>query len=391
MKILVFNYEYPPIGGGGGVICKDISEELALNGNDVTVITSSYKDLKQFEIINDVKVIRVKVVNRNKQDVASLTSMFSYLPASISKAKEILTNNKFDIINTHFAVPTGPAGQFISKKFHIPNVLSIHGGDIYDPSKSLSPHKTPLLKQIVKKTLEKADTVVAQSSDTKKNAQGFYNIKRDIEVIPLGIKPNKFSTVGRSTLGISEGKLILCTVGRLVRRKNLTELISIFNEIKNQIPSELLIIGDGPEMQNLKNLTGELNLNDDIKFLGRVSEEEKFQYLSASDIYVSTAMHEGFGIVFLEAMECSLPVICYDKGGQVDFLKDGITGYLIKHGDKEKFKQKLLGLACDKNKIKRIGSENKSYVRNFYIRNIANQYLSLFNRVINNYNTNKLK
>src|SRR5690606_42010219 len=128
MKILVFNYEYPPIGGGGGVICKDISEELALNGNDVTVITSSYKDLKQFEIINDVRVIRVKVVNRNKQDVASLTSMFSYLPASTSKAKEILTTYKSDIIHTHFPVPTRPARRFMSKKFHTPRRLSIHGG-----------------------------------------------------------------------------------------------------------------------------------------------------------------------------------------------------------------------------------------------------------------------
>ncbi len=76
--------------------------------------------------------------------------------------------------------------------------------------------------------------------------------------------------------------------------------------------------------------------------LGRVSEELKFQYLNASDVYFSTAIHEGFGIVFLEAMECGLPVICYNRGGQVDFLSNENTGYLIKLGDADSFYDNLI-------------------------------------------------
>ena len=95
MNILVLNYEYPPIGGGGGVICKDISEELVNQGNKVTVITSLYKDLELFENVNGVEIFRVKVFNRKKQDVASLSSMLSYLPNSIFKAKQLLEKNKY--------------------------------------------------------------------------------------------------------------------------------------------------------------------------------------------------------------------------------------------------------------------------------------------------------
>ncbi len=382
MNILVFNYEYPPIGGGGGVICKDISEELVNQGHKVSVITSLYKDLEIIENINGVEVFRVKVFNRKKQNVASLASMLSYLPSGIKKAGKLLEKNSFDIINTHFAIPTGPVGQHVASKFKIPNVLSIHGGDIYDPSKSLSPHKTPMLKQTVKSILNKADKVVAQSSDTRKNAIEFYNIKREIDIIPLGIKPNQFSKVSRASLDLPDNKFIFCTVGRLVRRKNIPELLEIFNNVKNTLPSKLLIIGDGPELSNLKETVSSLKLNNDVVFLGRVSDKQKFEYLSVSDVYLSTAMHEGFGIVFLEAMECGLPVICYDKGGQIDFLKNGTTGFLIKLGEKKIFQSSLIELLNNKKQMEEIGIFNKSYVKNFYINNIANQYLSLFNQVI---------
>ena len=381
MNILVFNYEYPPIGGGGGVICKDISEELVKMGNKVTVITSCYKDLEPEENINGVEINRVKVVNRKKQDVASLQSMFSYLPASISKAKQLL-KKEYQIINTHFAVPSGPAGQYISTKYNIPNVLSIHGGDIYDPSKSLSPHKTPILKQIVKNILSKAQRVVAQSSDTRKNAISYYNLKREVDIIPLGIKPNQFQAIDKPRLGFPNDKVIFCTVGRLVKRKNIPELLEIFSSIQSHIPSELIIIGDGPEYSGLKDIISQKGLEKNIHLLGRVSDEEKFQILSGSDIYVSTAMHEGFGIVFLEAMECGLPVICYNKGGQVDFLKDGVTGFLIQLGDEESFERKLTELLNNKELMKTISTGNRSYVKNFYINNIAKQYLSLFEDVI---------
>ena len=94
----------------------------------------------------------------------------------------------YDIVNTHFAVPSGPAGQAVAGYLKIPNILSIHGGDIFDPSKSLSPHKTPILSGVVAAMLNRADRVVAQSSDTRSNALKYYKVNRNIDIIPLGIK-----------------------------------------------------------------------------------------------------------------------------------------------------------------------------------------------------------
>lgn len=382
LRILIINYEYPPIGGGGGVICRDIAEEVSAIGHRVTVVTSGFKGLEKYEVKNGVEIVRVPVLFRSKQNTASLPSMLSYVPLSVSKANELLSKESFDIINTHFAIPSGPAGNSISKKFKIPNVLSIHGGDIYDPSKSLSPHKTIGLKQTVRKMLLNSDRVVAQSSDTKKNAEAFYNVQRNIDIIPLGIKPNKFPNKTRRELGLSDDKKIFITVGRLIARKNLEELIHIVSKIKKDFSCELLVIGDGPEKENLQQKINSLNLSGEIKLLGRVSEELKFQYLNISDVYLSTAIHEGFGIVFLEAMECGLPVICYNRGGQIDFLKSGETGYLVKLKDAESFYNSLKNLLTNVNMVEKIGVYNKELVKRFYISNIAKQYLQIFEEVI---------
>jgi len=382
MNILVINYEYPPIGGGGGVICKDISEEIASKGHRVTVVTSHYDSLPEHENLNGVTVIRLPVVMRGKKDVASFLSMISYVPLCIRKVAHLLRREKYDVINTHFAIPSGPAGQYISDKYGIPNVLSIHGGDIFDPSKSLSPHDTVGLKQTVRKMLRKADRVVAQSSDTKSNAEKYYGVNRKIDIVPLGIRPNKHPTKRRQDLGLPADRYVFATIGRLVKRKNIEDLLHIIEEIQISTPSVLLIIGDGPEKDFIETRIRKLRMEGAVRMLGRVSEKQKYEYLNASDGYLSTAIHEGFGIVFLEAMECGLPVICYDRGGQKDFLKNGKTGYLVELGNKAEFASRLKELLESPSLRAEIRSHNKEYVKEFYIESVAEKYLSIFQEAV---------
>lgn len=382
LSILIINYEYPPIGGGGGVICKDIAEEHVVMGNKVTVVTSHFEGLKPEEFVNGVKIIRVPVLFRKKQNTASIFSMLSYVPIAIKKCKEIIEKERFDIINTHFAIPSGPAGNYISKKYGIPNVLSIHGGDIFDPSKSLSPHKTFGLKQTVRKMLSSADTVVAQSTDTKSNALNYYGLKRNIEIVPLGIKPLTKYNVTKKEMGVDENQFLFSTIGRLVRRKNIEDLLNIIKEVIVDYPAQLVIMGDGPEKEKINSKIIELGIQKNVRLLGRVSEEDKLKYLSISDLYLSTAIHEGFGIVFLEAMDFGVPVVCYNRGGQVDFLKDSITGRLINLNDSESFKDAVIELLADKEKLNAIKEYNANYVKDFYINNIAREYINIYNNCI---------
>jgi glycosyltransferase involved in cell wall biosynthesis len=288
----------------------------------------------------------------------------------------------FDVINTHFAVPSGPVGYVLSKALHVPNVLSIHGGDLFDPSRSLSPHKTPIISNLVSSMLRTAHRVIAQSNDTKGNAYKYYDIKRPIEVIPLGIKRPVFKNKCRSDFDLKEDEIVFCTIGRLVKRKNIGDIFRILSRLKNDYEFKLLIIGDGPERNNLEKRALQKGLIDNIRFLGSVSDEIKFQVLNISDYYLSTALHEGFGLVFLEAMACSLPIVCYDRGGQKDFLVSGKTGFLVEFGNKMDFRHRIVELINHSKLRSNISEYNRSLMNKYYISTCAERYISLFSDVI---------
>jgi len=382
MRILVINYEYPPIGGGGGFVTRDIFEHIVGLGHGATVITSSYKGLKRRERVNGVEIIRVPVFFRKNIEVANTPSMLSYLPSSLLEAVFHLKRRMYDIINTHFAIPSGPTGYALAHIHRRPNVLSIHGGDIFDPSKPRSPHKTPLLANTVSWMLKTADRIVAQSNDTKINAKKYYDIKRHIDVIPLGIKKPVFEKKLRQDFDIGFEDRVFCTIGRLVSRKNIEEILAILSELKDNYTFKFLIIGEGPQRLHLEKLAEGYGLNGLVRFLGNVSDEVKFQILNLSDCYLSTASHEGFGLVFLEAMECGLPILCYNRGGQTDFLVNGKTGFLVELNDKKAFRNKLVELITNPELIDQFSLYNKQLAKEFYISGCAEKYIALFQEVI---------
>jgi glycosyltransferase involved in cell wall biosynthesis len=383
MNILVINYEYPPIGGGGGFVTRDILESMASMGHDVSVLTSHYDNLEYEEVINGVRIIRVPVFFRRKVEVANIPSMLSYFPMAFLNGYVRFAKVSFDIVNTHFAIPSGPVGQLLAKKLRVPNVLSIHGGDIYDPSKLSSPHRVPFLFHTVRAMLKSADRLVAQSNDTKQNAVRYYDIKRHIDLIPLGIKKPVFEKKKREDFDLSEDDFVFCTIGRLVKRKNTEEALTVLSNVKGQSRVKFLIIGDGPERRKLEIAIRKLNLSDSVCMMGNVSDEVKFQLLDLSDCYLSTALHEGFGLVFLEAMACGLPIICFNNGGQTDFLVNGRNGFLTEVGDLVKFTECINTLLSDLKVRDQMGETNRHFIKEFYIERCAKQYIELFHQVLN--------
>jgi glycosyltransferase involved in cell wall biosynthesis len=385
MKILMFNYEYPPLGGGGGVFTKQLAEELVKCGNTVTVITSSFNLHKQVEMINGVEILRVPIFMRSDQNAASHVSMVTYFPTSLYRGFTLLRKRAYDLIHTLFAIPSAPSAVFLAKYFNAPHLLSILGGDIYDPSKRLSPHKTPILHFAVKKIIDNSDRVVALSMDIKKRAIEHYQAGNDIDVIHLGIPEPVFQPKSKESFGFKKQDTVLVTVGRLVRRKGISDLIRAIKQLQ-EFNVKLAVIGDGPEKEHLVSIANSLGLRDQIIFWGYVSEETKFQILNISDIYVSTSHHEGFGIVFLEAMTAGLPIVCFDKGGQAEFLIDGKTGYLVEYGKIDLFILRLGQLCSQENEIRRIRDFNKNYVRKFLIETCGARYQKIYKAILANKN-----
>ena len=207
-------------------------------------------------------------------------------------------------------------------------------------------------------------------------------MNREIKIIPLGIKKPVFEKRTRYDFNLDYDEIVFCTVGRLIKRKNIDDTLEILSTLKDRYKFKFLVIGDGPERAHLTRHADSFGLEQRVYFLGNVSDEVKFQVLDLSDCYVSTALHEGFGLVFLEAMECGLPIICYNCGGQNDFLVSNKTGFLIQLGNKDEFAQRLVEINSNSELRATMAKYNRNLVKNFYIETCAEKYINLFESVL---------
>lgn len=379
MKILCCNYEYPPLGGGGGVVMAAMARELAKR-HEVTVLTSGMKGLPAESNDAGVRVVRVPVLFRRELAVANLPSMAAYLPMGFVRGLQLGRKGAFDVINTHFVVPTGPLGSVLSHTFGIPNVLSVHGGDLYDPSKASSPHRHALLRRSVARMLRKADLVVAQSRDTAGNVRNIYGVDRSVELIPLGIeRPPAAPGASRSEFDLPADAFVMVSAGRLVARKANSQLIELLARLPDAF---LVLIGDGPDAEPLQRQAHELGVQERLRMLGYVPEDKKYRALACADLFVSTSQHEGFGLVFLEAMAFGLPIVCYNRGGQTDFLTTPHTGFVAALNDLAGFTAAVAELRAASERRDTIRRHNRTLVERYFIDRCAESYERLFERVI---------
>jgi L-malate glycosyltransferase len=284
-----------------------------------------------------------------------------------------------DVINTHFSIPTGPMAWLVSKILRIPNVLTIIGGDIYDPSKRSSPHRHLFFRLVNNWILNSADRLIAISSDTKARATEYYQVRQPIRVINYGFSPLTEGTDITLDPPLSEAKFYLIAVGRLVSRKGFDVLVRALRHLPNQI--ELLLVGDGPEEERLRDLAKECGVSARVRMLGFQSRGAIHQLLRAADCFVLSSLHEGLGIVVQEAMDAGLPVVATNNGGQIDLIKHERNGLLVDPGDDRSLADAIARLYTDKTLAQRLGRNNLEDVRTLYMDINRELYLQVFNEL----------
>jgi glycosyltransferase involved in cell wall biosynthesis len=380
MNILFCDFEYPPLGGGGGVINALLAEELAKR-HEVTVLTSQAFHLPAESMENGVRVIRVPVFGRSEQAAGSLVSMFAYMVKGTICGRELIQRQKFDLIHSFFVLPSGPVGDRLAAASGLPHIISVIGGDLYDPSKWTSPHRHGLLRMWIRSMLRRADQIIGCSHNTLDNMKTYYAADLEGVLIPLAIKRPTPGVATRADYGLRDDHVVLVAVGRLVARKAIDQLIAMMPRLREP-EAHLLILGNGPLEGELRQAAEQIGVIDRTHFLGFVPEEEKFRILRMSDMFVSTSQHEGFGLVFLEAMACGLPVVCYDFGGQTDFLKDGETGALVPLNDTGEFERRCQSIVLDRKERTRIGETNLRLVEPYFIERHAEMHEAVFEDVL---------
>lgn len=380
LNILVLCYEYPPIGGGGGVGAQQYAEAWAAAGHRVTALTSWDKGLPRRSQVGGVDVVRVLAFGKKNRATATNLSMLCYLVFGfLHLVLRLGRFRRFGVINTHFAIPTGPLGVVATRLLSTPNLLTIIGGDIYDPTKASSPHRSGLLRRVNGWIMNDADTVVAISSDTKRRAEKYYDIHQPIHVINYGFIPSELPQATRAELGLREDLYYLISVGRLVERKGFEYLIRAMVELPKEM--QLLIIGDGPLEGSLREVAAQAAVSDRVKLLGYLTRERIWAHLRVADCYVLSSIHEGLGIVVQEAMYAGLPIVSTDDGGQVDLVKDGRNGLLVKPADVEGLVSAIRRLHAERELARAMAQNNREDLKRLYMTVNAKEYTELFRSI----------
>lgn len=382
MHLLLLNYEYPPIGGGGGFGCEKLVQALAKHaGYEVTVLTAGIGSQTTEETDPfGVKIIRVPCAStRAHRSSASFLFMLTYIIRATlyvwKKRQE--WRGHFDVISTQFAIPTGPAGWAIAKILQTPNILTLHGGELFSQPLELDGYGFAI-RAIVRFFTNHCDRIHANSQDTRNAAIRFLGITKPITVISTGFSAPIEVLPERTLHPKPENKPIeLVMVSRLVERKGLGYLI----EALSHIPAgkwRLTLVGDGPEETNLKNQAQKKNILSRMTFTGFVSEKEKFAHLANADVFVLPTLHEGLGLVYFEAMYAGLPIITTNNGGQTDFLENEQNALLTPIKDVTALIKALERGINDADWRRSCGDNNRRKINDLMVAKLVPEYDALF-------------
>ncbi len=363
-----------PTFGGSGVVATELGKALAKEGHQVHFIT--YSQPTRLDFLNE---------NLFYHEVDFHTyPLFEYPPyelALASKMVSVVKNEKLDLLHVHYAIPHASAAYMAKQILKtegivIPVVTTLHGTDITLVGKDAS------YEPVVTFSINQSDGVTAVSSDLRKETYEHFKITKEIEVIPNFIDLEKFKKQKKDhfkkAICPNDEALIVHT-SNFRKVKRVQDVVQIFANIHQEIPSKLLLIGDGPERTRVEKLCRELEICDDVRFLGKLEAVE--EVLSVADLFVMPSEKESFGLAALEAMACEVPVISSNTGGIPELNVQGVTGFLSPVGDIEDMTRKAL-FVLDKDNLPRFKENALSRAKEFDITRILPIYESYYNKIL---------
>lgn len=376
MKILVINYEFPPLGGGAGRGTYNLARELAVRGHQVEVLTSRAEGYQKTELVEGFRVHRVKSYRKGIHD-CGFRGAFSFLLFAIPVFLRLTRSTDYDIIHYYFSLPTGLLRFLPGKHRQVPYIVSLRGSDVpnYDTyNKSLQVAHSVLLP-ITRTIWRDAARVVALSSDLANSAK-LADPKIRIDIVPNGIESEMFVYEPQLRDARSDSRVQFICVTRLIERKGVQHLLKAMTELDDSV--FLTIVGEGNYMSELQALSKELKLDSKVKFYGYCPREKLVRLYNASDVFVLPSMAESFGMVFVEAMSCGLPVIGAHVGGVPDIIKED-NGILVQPGSVSDIVNAARELATNAEMRQKMGEANrKKAVAQYAWRSVAEAYEAIY-------------
>lgn len=382
LRVLVYNYEYPPLGGGGGVGCRELAKFFVAEGHSVTVITACTGN--EVLRIDDegIEVIKLPCARvRPERSSANNAFMLQYVIRAFLFSLRYVGKQKFDVVHSHFAIPTGLASLPAAKLMQTPHILTVIGGELFEQPLELGPPKSKLQSLMVKLIMNLSDYRTAISNDTANAMKSFFKIEKPVKVLSLPAPLGSYSKNATVAPDQVKTPLRLVSMSRLVPRKAYSDLIKALALLKDENWS-CVIMGDGPETESLETLLQTTGLTERVQLIGYVDEEEKRKLLIESDLFILASLHEGLGLVYLEAMLAGLPIVTTNNGGQTDFLCDPENAKLVPSGNPEAFAAAVQEALTDSVWREKASRQNREAVKQLTPGNIVPEYVSFFEECV---------
>src|SRR5690554_6839424 len=364
-----------PTFGGSGVVATELGKALAKEGHEIHFIT--YSQPSRLDFFNE---------NLFYHEVDIRTyPLFQYPPyelALASKMVNVVRYEKLDLLHVHYAIPHASAAYMAkqilkTEGIDIPVVTTLHGTDITLVGKDAT------YEPVVTFSINQSDGITAVSEDLKKDTYQHFNITKEITVIPNFIDHERFKKQKKDHFKNAicpKGEKLIVHTSNFRKVKRIEDVVKIFYQVRKHIPAKLLLVGDGPERNNIETLCRKLNVIEDVRFLGKLEAIE--EVLSVADLFVMPSEKESFGLAALEAMACEVPVVSSNAGGLPELNVSGETGFVCKTGDIDDMTEKALFI-LDDNRLPIFKKNALERAKDFDISRILPMYEAFYNTILN--------
>ena len=381
LKILMFNHEFPPIGGGGGWVSYFLGKHFAAAGHEVHLITSQFRDCPIDETVEGFHVHRVRALRKDR-DVCAVHEMLTYAVSSSLYGLRFAKQFQPDIVQVFFGIPAGGGAYLLQKLRNVPYVVFLGGRDV--PSRTPDPPYYRwlylLLKPIIRAIWGNASAVVACSDGLRELARETDPVVK-MDVIPDGLDLGRFKPVQRDAC---PEKVRVLTIGRLIPRKGFQFLIRALPYIIENAAHdfEIEIVGDGPYQEELLRLSEDIGVSSHIRFAGSVPYSELPQRYRDADVFILPSLAEGMPLVVLEAMGTGLPIVASRVQGIDELVVENVNGALFDAGDVEGLAHSLVKLINASESRVEMGKASVERVKPYDWKHIADAYLDLYDSIL---------
>lgn len=377
------NYEFPPIGGGGGTTTRFIAKYMARLGVDVSVITAKPGKEDNFEHPDGFKIHYVGPT-KNKLSGTHIPELVRFALTVIYYSRSVLNTTRPDLLHCFFTLPSGSVGLYSKKVHNVPYIVSALGADV--PGFCIGDWRLDVYhaftKFISKAIWDNASYIIANSPSLKETCIKFYP-KHETPVITNGIDSEMFYP-NKEKNYYKNNEVQLLFISRLMLQKGVNTLIetcAILNS-RGITNFKLNIVGDGYLKGLMFSLIDKYKIRDKINFIGWIDLEELPDIYRNADIFILPSVMEGMSSVTLQAMACGLPIVASRVKGFEDILENNVNGFNAGYKNPNEFADGLEKLIKLPELRETFSKQSIVKSRKFLWENIAKEYLKYYEKTV---------